>query len=101
MSKITKAAEGKQCTARIPDVCDYDHTKTSWAHINSIRWGSGRGLKAPDICGLIACQSCHNAIDRRNKKDKFGKMLDYEFVKLCAYEGHFESLYVLWEEGVI
>ena len=101
MSKITKAAEGKDCTARIPNVCDHDSTKTSWAHINSIRWGAGRSHKAPDICGLIACDSCHHVIDGRVRKNKLGELLDREFVKMCAYEGHLESLMILWEEGII
>jgi formate-dependent nitrite reductase cytochrome c552 subunit len=101
VSKITKAAEGKPCTARISNVCNGDHTKTAWAHLNSIRWGAGRGRKAPDVCGLIACSDCHDAIDGRVKKNKLGQKLDPEFVKLCALEGHMESLMILWEEGII
>ena len=96
MSKITKAAEGKRCTARIPGVCNCD-TKTSvWAHIRSIRFGAGKGLKPPDLIGLIACSGCHDVIDGRVKTDH-----DKDYVRMCAYEGHLESLMILWEEGII
>ena len=101
MSKITKAAKGKRCTAKIPGVCCFDPDTTVWCHLNSIRWGTGKGLKSPDICGLIACQPCHDAIDGRRLKKHNGELLDKEFVKTCAYEGHMESLMILWEEGII
>lgn len=101
MSKITKAARDRRCTARIPGVCNYDNSTSVWSHLNSIRWGSGRGKKSPDICGLITCSCCGDAIDGRRLKNHEGQLLDREFVKLCAYEGHMESLMILWEEGII
>lgn len=101
MSKITRAAAGKSCTARIPNVCNHDPATTTWAHIRSIRYGAGRALKPCDLIGLIACEDCHRAIDRRTRKDKNGELLDPDFVKLCAMEGHLESLMILWEEGII
>ena len=101
MSKITDSARGKPCTMRLDAVCNGDHATTVWCHIRGIRYGAGRGIKPPDLIGLYACSDCHDALDKRIRKDKTGKVLDYEFVRLCAYEGHFESLYMLWEEGII
>ena len=101
MSKITKSAEGKRCTARIPNVCNGNPKTTVWAHIRSIRNGAGGSLKPCDLIGLYACGDCHHAIDRRVRKNKKGEYLDPDFVKMCAYEGHLESLMILWEEGII
>ena len=96
MSKITKAAEGRPCTMRLPGHCNGNPQTSVWAHINSIRWGAGRGKKSPDLCGLICCSDCHSILDRRVKTT-----LDRDFVKMAAYEGHLESLMILWEEGII
>ena len=95
MSKITKAAENRPCTIRLPG-CNGDPASSVWAHINSIRWGAGRGHKAPDICGAIACHHCHGLLDGRIKSD-----LDRDFIMLAALQGHMESLMILWEEGII
>lgn len=96
MSKITKAAEGKRCTARIPRHCNNNPQTTVWAHIRSVRYGAGKGIKPPDLIGLFACSGCHDVIDGRVKTQH-----DKDFIKMCMYEGHLESLMILWEEGVI
>ena len=101
MSKITKAAQDKPCTARIPQVCNFDRRTSVWAHLRGIRWGAGERIKPFDLIGLIACSDCHDAIDGRRKKDKNGHLLDPEFVQTCAYQGHMESLMVLHKEGII
>jgi len=101
MTAITRFARGKACTARIPNVCCGDPETSVWSHLNSVRWGSGRGQKAPDICGLVTCFECANAIDGRRLKNNDGYVLDHEFVMLCAYEGHLESLYLLTKAGII
>lgn len=94
MSKITKFAEGKDCTARIPGVCNGNPKTSVWAHLNSTRWGAGRGIKAKDVCGLIACYDCHLVID--GAPSKYHKIE----VQLMAYEGHMESLVMLVENGL-
>lgn len=96
MSAIREFARGKACTARIPLVCNRDPQTSVWAHLNSIRWGSGRGFKAPDVCGLIACSACHDVIDNRVKTD-----YDRDWIRHLAYEGHMESLALLVSAGVI
>ena len=96
MSKITDAAKGKRCTMRLPGICNYDNSTSIWSHINSIRWGAGRGHKAPDIIGLITCNKCADILDRRVKTE-----FERDYVMQLAYEGHCESLMILWEEGII
>ena len=100
-SKITEFARGQFCTARIPGVCNHDPATSVWSHINSLRWGDGKVNKSPDICGLVACSDRHDAIDGRVKKNKAGELLDPEFVRICAYQGHFESLWLLTKAGII
>ena len=48
---------------RIPHVCNHDPSTTVLAHI---RRGAGISRKPPDVIGVWACHSCHDAIDRRN-----------------------------------
>lgn len=96
MSKITDFAANQPCTCRIPGICNHNPSTSSWAHLNSIRWGSGRGKKSPDICGLIACFDCHGVIDGRVKTDH-----DRDYIKTLAYEGHLESLMLLHKAGII
>jgi len=96
VTKITDYARGKGCTARIPGICNHNPETSVWAHINSVRWGAGKGIKSPDLCGLIACSSCHDVIDGRVKTG-----YEREFIKLLAYEGHMESLAMLVKDGVI
>ena len=62
---LREAAQGKDCLMRIPGVCNFDSTTTVLAHV---RRGSvaGMGQKPPDVCGVLACSACHDAIDRRN-----------------------------------
>lgn len=96
MSRITAFAEGKGCTVRIPGVCNSRQDTSVWAHIRSNRFGAGMGLKPPDVCGLIACSACHDVIDRRVKTDH-----DREFITLCVFDGHMESLMLLAKAGII
>jgi hypothetical protein len=96
MSAITESAKGKPCTARIPGVCAFDSQTTVWAHIRRIRYGAGAGFKPSDLCGLYACSSCHDVLDRRVKTGH-----DSEFVELCALQGHLESLIMLEREGIV
>ena len=94
-SKITKFAQGKPCTIRLPQ-CNSNPETSVWAHINSVRWGSGKGIKSFELCGCIACQSCHDLLDVRKKTD-----LDKDFIRMAAYEAHFESLMLLHKAGII
>lgn len=61
---LRKFARGKECQVRIPGYCNRDTATTVWAHL---RHGgvAGAGQKPPDLCGVIACSTCHDIIDGR------------------------------------
>ena len=96
MSNITTFAKNRPCTIRLPGICNHNAQTSVWAHINSVRWGSGRGHKAPDVCGLISCSACHDILDGRVKTT-----LERDFIKLAALEGHMESLALLVKAGIL
>lgn len=62
MSKITESARGKDCTIRLPGVCNFDPETTVLAHIGRKR---GMGIKCHDIHAIYACSSCHDELDSR------------------------------------
>lgn len=97
MSKITESAKGQECQVRIPGVCSGDNSTVVWAHAIGLASGRGVGIKANDLAGAYACQKCHDAYDRRIKP--YGVL--YFQVKECFYEGHFRSLAILIEKGLV
>jgi len=70
--KITQFARGKMCTLLIPGICNGNPETSVWAHSNELIHGKGRGIKAHDIFGCIACSDCHDAVDGR----RFGLSVD-------------------------
>jgi hypothetical protein len=68
MPNLRKAARGRDCTVRIPGVCNHNPETTVLAHIR--RGGvAGMGQKPPDVCAVLACSDCHDAIDGRVRFD--------------------------------
>lgn len=59
MSKLTKSAWGRQCTVRLPGVCNWNPETTVLAHMN----GAGIGLKDKDLFACYACSDCHSWLD--------------------------------------
>jgi len=96
VSKQTKSAKGKQCTIRIPNVCNHDDATTVLAHLNGIRFGHGVGKKVSDIHGAYSCSACHDAIDGRlptgYRRDE---------LKVMHLEGVIETQLIMLAEGVI
>lgn len=89
---ITDSARGQQCTIRLPDICSFNVETTVFAHYNSIRLGSGRGIKS--LFGAFCCDSCHSAIDGRTKT-----ALSREYLRLAHADGVFETMgYILRNE---
>lgn len=56
-------ARGRDCTLRIPGVCNFDPSTTVLAHVG--RHGSAK--RNHDEEAVFACSACHDAIDYRNK----------------------------------
>lgn len=65
MTPIRKAANGQDCTMRIPGVCNWNPETTVLCHSPFLESGRGMGLKAPDTEACFACSSCHDVLDRR------------------------------------
>jgi hypothetical protein len=75
-------ANGQQCLVRIPDICCWDASTTVLAHIRRAG-NAGVGQKPPDICGVFACRTCHDEIDRRTRKLTMDVLNDYILDALC------------------
>lgn len=59
-------ANGQNCMARIPTVCNFNPETTVLAHLR-IGGVAGMGQKPPDTCAIWACSCCHDVIDGRAK----------------------------------
>lgn len=93
MSKIRKSAKGRECTIRLPGICNFDPDKTVFAHIGRKR---GTSIKCNDLHGIYACSDCHDVIDGRRPTSFTNFELDS--YKLDALE---ETQLILLEEGLI
>ena len=60
-----KEARGRDCTVRIPGVCNRDSETVVLAHLP----GGGMGRKRHDLHGCWACSDCHNCLDGRVRTD--------------------------------
>ena len=65
---LRQFARDQDCQVRIYGVCNHNPETSVWAHIR-LGGVAGMGLKPPDICGVVACSACHDAIDGRTKTD--------------------------------
>jgi hypothetical protein len=97
-SKITRSAQGEDCTLRIPRVCNYDTATTVWAHSNRAKDGKGLGLKANDEAGAYACYSCHCVYDRQHSRPKGMSLQEVEDKFTLAME---KSRQILRDKGLI
>ena len=98
MSKITDSARQKECSIRIPRVCNWDKDTTVWAHANGSAAGKGIGMKSLDPLGAYACSDCHDCYDRRSRPPPGWT---YDDVRLAFWEGHARSLRILIDEGLV
>ena len=80
---------------RIPGVCLHNSETVVLAHIR-LSGVSGMGIKAPDLLGAWACESCHSLYDRRQNTD-----FDPDFVNRCFLEGVIRTQNVLINEGKV
>lgn len=60
---LRDSARGEQCTLRLPGICNGDPSTSVLAHLPF--GGRGMGLKAGDTHSVVACSSCHDALDGR------------------------------------
>ena len=55
-------ARGKECTVRLPGICNGNPETTVLAHYR-VSGISGIGKKPPDLIGAWACSDCHRYVD--------------------------------------
>jgi len=87
--KIRNSAKGRDCTVRIPGICNHNPETVVLAHMN----GGGAGMKVPDWEACYACSNCHDAIDRRLRTN-----MDYTFYHYQACQ---ETRQILFNEGYL
>ncbi len=93
MTDLRKLARGRDCTVRLPGICNGNRETAVLAHYRLVGV-SGLGMKSPDIFGAYACSSCHDAIDRRAHLD-----LDRDYVRLAHLEAIIRTQAILIREG--
>jgi hypothetical protein len=92
MTKLRKAAQGRECQVRLP-CCNGNPETTVLAHYR-LAGISGMGMKSPDAIGAWACSACHSVCD---SPATYG--LDRDWVKLAHAEGVFRTQAKLIAEG--
>lgn len=92
MANLRKEARGRECTVRIPGVCNGNSETVILAHLRMAGL-TGVGMKADDLFGAWCCSSCHDAIDRRNRT------VDAEYAHTLHLEGIIRTQAVLISEG--
>jgi len=60
---IREHAKGKNCTIRLPGICNGDPSTTVFCHLNDSAFGKGMGQKATDLAGFHGCFACHAYVD--------------------------------------
>lgn len=94
MSKLTKAARGRECQVRIPGICNGNPETTVLAHYR-LAGTCGMGIKPHDLLGAWACSSCHDEIDRRTRR------IDADSAALAHLEGVIRTQAILIKEGMV
>ncbi|HCD7552996.1 TPA: DUF1364 domain-containing protein [Citrobacter farmeri] len=67
---LRKQACGRECTVRIPGICNFDPETSVLAHYR-LAGTCGTACKPDDAQAAIACNACHDAIDGRTKNNEF------------------------------
>lgn len=93
---LTKYARGKDCTIRIPGICNGNSETSVWCHLRMIGI-SGGSLKSPDVLGAIGCSACHDVVDNRAASYAF----TYEQRRHYLLEGMARTQYRLIQEGIL
>lgn len=90
MKDLRKAARGRECQVRLPNICNGNPETTVLAHVRLIGI-SGFGIKSPDLLGAWACSACHAYADSHHDAE----------TNAAFAEGVYRTLNLLWREGAI
>ena len=92
---LRKEAKGRECTIRLPGVCNGNSETVVLCHLNNKRlFGVGTGQKVPDMFGAWGCSACHDVVDGR-KNAHFCE----DIIREMFYEGVFRTQNILLKEG--
>lgn len=98
---LRKEARGRDCTIRLPGICNGDPATTVYAHIRQIGiTGMGYRPNAKDgkfEPGAFSCSACHDAVDRRDRWTH----IDPTMLQWALYRAHIETWRILFDEGKI
>ncbi|HHQ4306214.1 TPA: DUF1364 domain-containing protein [Serratia fonticola] len=92
---LRKAAKGRECTIRVPGVCNFNSETSVLTHYR-LAGLCGMGIKPNDLVAAIGCSSCHDAVDGRVKTE-----FTREELKLMHAEGVFRTLEIWKKEGFV
>ncbi|MCY1297302.1 putative nuclease YbcO [compost metagenome] len=95
MSKLTKAARGRECQVRIPGICNGNPETTVLAHYR-LAGTCGTSMKPNDLQGAWACSACHDACDGRAKTE-----YSHDELRLMHAEGVVRTIDILVREGKV
>lgn len=95
MSKLRKAAKGRECQVRVPGVCSHDPSTVVLAHYR-MSGQNGTGIKPSDVSGAHACYFCHMAVDGQIKTHHTPQEL-----RQWHADGVIRTLLQLEKEGII
>jgi hypothetical protein len=100
MSKIRKAAQGRECQIRIPGICNGNPETTVLCHLP----GGGMGAKQNDLFASFGCSDCHAYVDGGFSSDTtylYDPGITGEIVSLYHHEGVIRTQEILLKEGLI
>jgi hypothetical protein len=90
--RLRDSARGRDCTVRLPGICNFRPETTVLAHLN----GGGAGTKHSDLMGAFTCSACHDEIDGRTRK-----LFPRDVVKLAHMEGIMRTQQAWLDEGLV
>ena len=93
--KLTDSARGRDCTLRLPGVCNFNPETVVFCHIPTVQMG-GMGCKNHDFFGVYGCSNCHDVIDGR-KNHQFDK----DYLLRCIIDALCETQGIMFKEGLI
>ncbi len=93
--RLTKLARGRECTVRIPGVCNHDPDTVVLAHIRMVDI-SGFGIKANSLFGAYSCHACHMVADGQVPSE-----YTHDERRLMLLEGMVRTQAILIKEGKI
>jgi len=71
-TKLTRSARGKDCTLRIPFVCNRDPATVVLCHAP---YPGKSGTRTDDFWAAYGCSSCHDYVDGRTKHNDSNIMI--------------------------